>query len=485
MPEQPQQVAYVRRRSLAGPITLILIGVIFLLGNMHVLSWPLLFHYWARYWPVLIILWGVIKLLEHWQDTSRGLPSRGIGFGGYCLLIFLILIGLSLSTADRVNWNALQDEMDWNGDFLGFFGNTYAYSHTQEQPFPAGGSLRVINDRGEVTINPWDEAKIKVVVSKKLMASNEQEGQKVDEATQPTITVAGSLVTLNANTSGGGNHPVQSNLEIYVPRQAAVDVATRRGDVTVGDRQGEVKIDDSRGDVTASNIVGSVSVQLRRGSVRASNIKGDVSVEGRVDDTAISEVSGAVRLSGDFFGEMDLSKIAKTVTFKSSRTDMELARLDGDLAMQSGDLRAKSVTGPVRIATRSKDIHLEDVAGEVRIEDSNGMIEVHAGRLPLESMEISNRRGEIQITLPAKAAFELQATARRGDIDSEFDGIKVESEHNESRASGTVGAGGPRLHLSNDGGGIQIRKSTMAMPAPPAPPATPTPSAPPARPRAD
>lgn len=479
MPEQTQPIVYVRRRSLAGPITLIALGVIFLLGNMHVLTWNQLFHYWARFWPVLIILWGLIKLIEHWQDRSQGLAPRGIGFGGYFLLFWLVVFGLCASTAERVNWNALGNEMDMDGDFLGFFGNSYTYSQTLEQPFPAGSSLRVANDRGDVTVNPWDEAKIKVVVSKKLMAANEQEGKKVDEATQPTITSADNVVTLNANTSRASNNPVQSNLEIYVPRKAAAEISTRRGDVTVRDRQGDIRVNNSRGDVAAQNIEGSVHVDLRRGSVRAANIKGDVAVEGRVDDTTVNDVTGAVRLSGDFFGEMNLSKVAKSVTFKSSRTDMELSRLEGDLAMQSGDLRAKSVIGPVRILTRSKDIHLEDLSGEVRIENSNGVVELHANRLPLGSMEISNRRGEIQVTLPAKAAFELEASARRGDIHSEFEGIKVESQRDDSRASGTVGSGGPRLQIVNDNGNIELRKSTVALaPSPPAPPSPPSPPSP-------
>jgi DUF4097 and DUF4098 domain-containing protein YvlB len=204
-------------------------------------------------------------------------------------------------------------------------------------------------------------------------------------------------------------------------------------------------------------------MDVRRGSVRASDIQGDVSVEGRIDDSTIANVSGAVHLSGDFFGEMNLAKVSKMVTFKSSRTDMELARLDGDLTMQSGDLRAKSVEGPVRLITRSKDIHIEDFSGEMRLENSNGSVELRTAKLPLAPMEISNRRGEIQLVLPAKAAFELDASARRGDINSEFDGIKVDSSHDESRARGAVGSGGPRLQINNDKGNIEIRRAGSAV----------------------
>jgi hypothetical protein len=99
----------------------------------------------------------------------------------------------------------------------------------------------------------------------------------------------------------------------------------------------------------------------------------------------------------------------------------------------------------------------------VRLENSNGSVELRAGKLPLAPMEISNRRGEIQVVLPSKATFELDASARRGDINSEFEGIKVDNSHNESRASGAVGSGGPRLQINNDNGNIEIRKAGSTM----------------------
>ena len=46
---------------------MIILGVVFLLGNMHVLTWHSLGVWFARYWPVLIIIWGVVKLVEYYQ----------------------------------------------------------------------------------------------------------------------------------------------------------------------------------------------------------------------------------------------------------------------------------------------------------------------------------------------------------------------------------------------------------------------------------
>ncbi len=456
------QIRYTpRRRSLAGPIVLIAVGVLFLLGNFHVVTWRMLGHYWARYWPLLIILWGVIKLIEHWQDNRDGVPSRGIGVGGVFLLIILIVCGLAATSAERVNWNAVQNEMDMDSDFAGFFGNTYSFSATVEQPFTAGDSLKVVNDRGEVSIVAWDESKVKVVVNKKVIAGNEEDSRKIDQQTQPQFTRAANILTVNANTAGSGNNPVRSDLQIFVPTKAAVDVATRRGDVSVATRVGDVKISTTRGDAIAKAIQGNVTMDVRRGSVRANDIKGDVTTDGRIDDSTISDVTGRVRLTGDYFGQMSLSKIAKGVSFHSSRTDLELAALPGDLNLESGDMRARNVGGPFSVSTRSKDIHLEDISGDVKVENSNGVVEYHAGN-KLGQVDISNQRGDVQVTLPPHAAFQLEAHARRGDISTDYPDIAVQTDRQDHTASGTVGKGGPQIKLMNVGGDVEVRKGGTA-----------------------
>jgi len=104
-----------------------------------------------------------------------------------------------------------------------------------------------------------------------------------------------------------------------------------------------------------------------------------LTVSGQVDDSSITDVSGDVKLTGDYYGDMQLSKLAKGFTFRSSRTDLEMAKLEGDLNMNPGDLRASNMLGPVKVTTKATDIHLDGVSGEVRVENSeDGNIEVHS-----------------------------------------------------------------------------------------------------------
>src|SRR5882762_527374 len=54
MPLPPRR----RRRSFSGPFVLIVVGMVFLLGNLHMLSWMRLGTWFAHYWPMLLIMWG-------------------------------------------------------------------------------------------------------------------------------------------------------------------------------------------------------------------------------------------------------------------------------------------------------------------------------------------------------------------------------------------------------------------------------------------
>ena len=448
-----------RHRSFAGPVVLIIIGLVFLLGNMHVITWHALGLWFARYWPVLIIIWGVVKLAEYYQAQREGTRAPGLGVGGFFLLLFLICGGLAASKAARVNWHAVGDEMDMGDNMWPVFGDSYSFNDQMQQAFPAGANLRVVSNRGGVTVNSWDQKDIKVIVHKRLVADNEQQSKQVDSQTRPTISVSGNLVTVNANTTGAGDqHAVSTDLDITVPRNVAVDVATQHGDISVQGRDAEVKVSNSHGDVNLGQITGNSSVVMRKGSLTAAHLKGDLSVDGRLDDTNISDVSGKLEMTGDYFGDMSLAGVKKGVRFKSSRTDMEFSRLDGDLSMESGDLQAKSLVGPLRLLTRSKDIHLDNVTGDVKVENSNGSVEVHAGKLPLGSMQIDNSKGDIQVVLPAEAAFNLAARTRDGDIESDFNQIQVSSDHGQSTASGKVGSGASRLEINNQYGSIEIRK---------------------------
>ena len=98
-------------------------------------------------------------------------------------------------------------------------------------------------------------------------------------------------------------------------------------------------------------------------------------------------------------------------------------------------------------------------------------------------VSIHNRNGAINLTVPPGVGFQVQATARNGEIESKLS-LPVSSAGEGQSVSGQVGGGGPRMELVADHGDITITpvEAPPAPPEPPAMPAMPAPPAPPAPP---
>src|SRR6202035_2132590 len=113
------------RRSLAGPFVLIVVGAVFLMGTMRVLSIGRLAHLFANYWPALLIIWGVIKLIEHQRAQREGYRAPGIGGGGVVLIVMIVVFGLIATQIEHVNWSGMRDQFNFDdSDFRDIFGQS-------------------------------------------------------------------------------------------------------------------------------------------------------------------------------------------------------------------------------------------------------------------------------------------------------------------------------------------------------------------------
>jgi DUF4097 and DUF4098 domain-containing protein YvlB len=483
IPPPPVSPAPRQPRSVAGAIVLILIGLVFLLMTMGVLDRYSMWMLFARYWPALLILWGIIKLIEHEQAKRAGLPGRGIGAGGIFLMICLIFAGLIATGMSRVNWSGVRDHIQiGDEDFDEIFGgSSFDYSDDLSQAFPKGGSLHINNDRGTITVNIAEGDTLKVSVRKKVHAEKQQDADTYNTKTKPTITVVDKNVTLDANTHAAGDKGVSTDMDVYVPRNTDLVIVSRRGDVTINGMNGNVEVNHQRGEVNLNDLTGNAVLNLERSSARAQHVKGDITIQGRANEVSLEDVDGAVHLNGEFRETTRLVRVSKTVSFHSSRTDMEFSRLDGRLDLDSGDLRADSLNGPMRLTTRSKDISLEGLSGDLHLENDNGTVTV--GLHKPGNIQIDNRKGDIQVSIPPNTAVKVEARTREGDIESDFSELKVDNQDRQSTANGSIGSNGPHLIINSNRGAIEIRKGTVAVtaPAPPAPPAVPSKSGKPAK----
>src|ERR1700686_216708 len=457
------------RRSLAGPFVLIVVGTVFLMGTMRIVAVGPLGFLFANCGKGLLIVWGVIKLIEHQRAQREGTRAPGIGGGGVVLIVMIVVFGLIATQLEHVNWSGLHDQFNFDdNDFNGIFGQSYNYNDNLEQDFPAGASLKVIDSHGAISVHASDGKKITVVVRKRVGADNQNDADKYNNQTKPTLTAIGGLVTLDAKADAAGDHPVETDLDISLPRKAQVSIVSRGGDVNLSGRAANVDIAAQHSDTSVEDVNGNVKVNQEKGSVKIEQIVGDVHVQGHVNEVSVADVKGALQLDGEFQESVKLARVTKAVTFKSSRTDMEFSRIEGTLDLDSDELHAEQITGPLHLTTRSKNIRLEEVSGDVRLQDDNGAVEV--GMRTLGNIQIDNRNGDVQLSLPDKASFRLDARTRDGEIQTDFPELKVNNDEHEAKASGSVGNASSHIVLNNEHNSIEIRKASSMPPKPPEPP---------------
>jgi DUF4097 and DUF4098 domain-containing protein YvlB len=467
-----------RRPSMLGPVVLIVVGVIALLVETGKLNAFHLWDWYIRWWPLLLIGVGLLSLGEWWLDGQRGNIGRRSHGGLVALIICLAILGYVISRTSHLRGMHLFGHgVDEDDVFSHLFGQEHDADHNLNRPIPAGAFVDIQVPHGDVTVTPSGDDQIHVQSHQVVYASNDRDARRNLDALAPQLTVNGKNVTLRAADGNDG----RADLTIEIPNGAVPTVTSGHGDVTLEGLTGDATVAAIRGDVKVDNLNGGLQVRMSKGEFSAHAITGGLTLQGRLDDVSISDVQGKVALDGDFFGDTDLAHIAAPVHFHSSRTDVEVASIPGDLAIDSGDLQLNNATGPARISTSAKDVECTGIAGDLHVEDGDGDISVGA-IVPLGQLQIHNRNGAIHLTVPQGAGFQLQATARNGNIDSKLD-LPVSSAGEGQSITGKVGKGGPSVELVADHGDIEITNmEPPEPPEPPTPPSSPAPPAPPAPP---
>ncbi len=477
---QRQQIRYqmrgMRRGSVLGPLLLIAIGVLFLLIESGRLDHQRFWEWYGHWWPMLLVAAGIVLLAEwtfdqfHLRDPERPPYRRSAGFGVFLLLFFLVLAGvIGHHITDGVRW----DNGGWHIDpenLDEFFGDKHESDQTMDLAFPAGGSVAVVNPRGDVTIDGTsDDGRIHIAEHKQVYAHSDPDADSKAQQLSPAVAREGAAVSINIAALDGAS----ADLVLTVPAAAAIRVNANRGDIHVASIKAPVAVTANHGEIELSAITGAASAHINNGgsSISAHSMGSGISIEGHASDVRLSEIAGAVSITGEFFGTTHLEHISGSVHLHTSRTDLQIARLDGEVeSVPNEDLMVDQAVGPFALTTSNRNISLDRIAGDVAVTDRNGTIELTAAP-PLGAITLQDRNGSVKLVLPEHAGFSVQANTSNGNIDTDFP-LSIQGSENHKSVNGTVGAGGPLLRITTTNSDISIDKGTV-LPLPPLPPAPP------------
>jgi DUF4097 and DUF4098 domain-containing protein YvlB len=267
--------------------------------------------------------------------------------------------------------------------------------------------------------------------------------------------------------------------------QGAVGVKSRHGDVSVSDVEGDLtlsgrhggvevrnvggratletqhgsvsaiavgglELDHAHGEVSADDVRGDLRVTNQHGSVVVRGVRGKASIETSFDGVEVSDVDGEARVKVEH-GGAKLRAVKGAVVAVATHDGVELEDVGGpaEVTVGHGGVRAKNVEKGVKVKASGDDVELEGVRGAVDVDLDRGSARVaHLGPLT-EPVEIRARNGGIRFEVPEGSRFELEAEARRGDVEVDVPGLTL-TRHDRG-AHGSVGTGGALVKLSADG----------------------------------
>jgi hypothetical protein len=445
-----------RGSSIFSGAILIFIGTLLLLHNYRGLEIGQVFRHW---WPLLLIVWGGLKLWE------RAMGARSGDSGGahitpgevFLVLGLLALIGVVITT-ENVQKHFGEWTNDWDiGD------TTTSDLDVAPSPVPANARITIRGVHGDIAVRSGDEPEIRVNGKKNVKSWSEKDAQRIGENVGVEVVKNGD--GYEVHPTGGGDSRVSVDMDVVVPKKSFVTVRSDKGDISVSDMATPVTINGGNGDVEVRNTTGDVSVDTRHGDVKVSGTKGDVKISGSGESVEVVDATGNFTVNGEFVGPIRAEKIAKGVRFVSHRTDFTLTQLSGHMEAGSGNIEVVDAPGNLNVRTHEEEITIENAGGKIKVDNRNGNVELRFSFPPKEDIEIYNASAAINLSMPGSSNFEIVADCHSGDIDSEFeaDSLKQTSPGSggDNHLEGKYGNGrGPKITLKTSYGSISIHKNS-------------------------
>ena len=270
-----------------------------------------------------------------------------------------------------------------------------------------------ISGRPQVRVDTNDGAvRVYTSDSKQVEFRVEYVGYEVNKTLHIDSRQNGDSVEINARVTGhwgfswGGNHRT-IRIEVRMPKDADLQVATGDGSVETQAVDGRVKIHTGDGSVKAQAIAGSVDIDTGDGSITIDGAKGDIHLH-----------------TGD--------------------GHIEARNLDGKVDANSGD-------GHVTIGGRLDALNVKTGDGSI---DAR----VEPGSHLSQGWSIRTGDGSVDVVLPSDLQANIDASTNDGRISMGIP-ITMEGTFSNSQIHGKLNGGGQSLTIHTGDGSIRLGKS--------------------------
>ncbi len=280
------------------------------------------------------------------------------------------------------------------------FKEDFSYSF----PLKEGGRIDVDNFNGSIEITAWDRDSVDVTGQKYASTQDLLEAIKIDIVPSPDSIRIRTVRPVERRGNMGARYILR------VPRRVVLDR------------------------IVSSN-----------GGIRVNGVEGDARLRSSNGRISISDLKGALEAN-------------------TSNGGIEIQQLDGsaNLRTSNGAIRVDNVRGAFEALTSNAGIEARlteiDPNRPIRVETSNGSINVTLEQMKGHELRASSSNGSITIRLPESTAAKVRAHTSNSSITSDFDVLVKGGLKTKTRLEGTIGDGAGLLDVGTSNGSIRLLK---------------------------
>jgi len=234
--------------------------------------------------------------------------------------------------------------------------------------------------------------------------------------------------------------------------------------VTINDVDGKVTVSNTESSINLEKVSKPVVVEARGTRVIASNLSDSIKIATSHQPVQVSDVAANVDLNSQY-ARITLKNIHGNVDVESNSDQIGLDNIGGYVKVKAlgSRIRANSVEGPVDIQTTLRDVIVDNFNNACNVINERGDVTLTAGKLGKGAITVKDRNGDIELSVPQDAAFQLEANARDGHVQTDCPGfvptggLKSGTSSDFTNIKGKVKNGGPVITLENEYGNVRIR----------------------------
>src|SRR5207302_7660923 len=138
------------------------------------------------------------------------------------------------------------------------------------QPLPGGTQIRILSGQGDIAVTASEDNQAHVVVHKTLRGDSQENANHLNDSTHPKFTQMGNVWILDL--SSGDYDRGRFNLDVQLPRQMALSLPARRGNLSIAQRDANVDLSTDHGDATVEQVKGDALLRVHSGSAKVKDV---------------------------------------------------------------------------------------------------------------------------------------------------------------------------------------------------------------------